>query len=243
MVNIDTRPEQVGKVIAYRENSLELEYIIVGDLTGVTVGVELQNSSGMKEYSVETFELVGNSVFISFTKEQVAKMPAIAKCQVILNDVYKNGFEIKPDRGFGTPSNTSATVQVNLKGPKGDKGESGDQSDELIALAADVTEKHANVEAEAEAISLTAIQIETKRQEVAGNTQVVLEAKEDIEAALNSDVTVDTYAQAVALFTGALKRTIFINQASVYNDPGEYFIWFPAVQKAAHMGLDFNYTE
>jgi len=86
-----------------------------------------------------------------------------------------------------------------------------------------------------------AADIETKRQEVATNTVAVLEAKEFVEEALNSDITVDTYAQAVALFAGTVKRTIFVNQSSAYNDPGEYFIWFPVVQKAAHMGLDFDY--
>ena len=199
MVNIDTRPEQVGKVIAYRENSLELEYIIVGDLTGVTVAVELQDSSGMKLYSVETFERVDNSVFINFTKEQVAKMPAIAKCQVILNGVYRNGFEIKPDRGFGIPSNTSATVQINLKGEKGD---TGDITPEAAALALQINNQALQAEADFEAIGLAAEETETIRQAVAADKDIVLEAREEVITAiahLKKGYVVGTKAALTAL--------------------------------------------
>ena len=146
-----------------------------------------------------------------------------------------SAYQIAVDNGF---EGDESEWLLSLVGQQGAPGEA---SAEFIALVDGVTQKHSDIEAIDQAISLTAIQIETKRQEVAGNTQVVLEAKEDIVAALNSDVTVDTYAQAAALFTGVVKRTIFVNQASEYNDPGEYFVWFPVVQKAAHMGLDFNF--
>lgn len=59
----------------------------------------------------------------------------------------------------------------------------------------------------------------------------------------NPDITVDTYEEALQLFTGDIKRSIFINQASQYNEPGEFFTWFPEVQKVAYLGIDFNYLD
>jgi len=62
-----------------------------------------------------------------------------------------------------------------------------------------------------------------------------------VAAVANADVVVATYNLAVPLFSGSVKRTIFVTQAGSYNDAGDYFIWYPLVQKEAYMGLDFDY--
>jgi len=59
----------------------------------------------------------------------------------------------------------------------------------------------------------------------------------------NSDITVKTYEEAVTHFTGTAKRTIFVTEESQYNEAGEFFTWFPEIQKAAYLGIDFNYLD
>lgn len=58
----------------------------------------------------------------------------------------------------------------------------------------------------------------------------------------SSVITVDTYEQMVAASTGNKVLKIFVNQASQYNDAGEFFDYIPS-KGIAYLGIDFNYTQ
>lgn len=58
----------------------------------------------------------------------------------------------------------------------------------------------------------------------------------------SSVITVDTYDQMLAAATGSRILEIFVNQASAYNDPGEFFRYVPT-KGIAYLGIDFNYTQ
>lgn len=132
MNQIDTRPQQVASVLAYRENSLPLVATVnQDDISSAIIAVELQNSSGKKLYDVTTFTVIDQIILVSFTKQQVKAMPAITHCVISINGVYTYGFKITPQTGFGIPSNNVVDLTINLKG---DKGDSGDLTAEAQAL-------------------------------------------------------------------------------------------------------------
>jgi len=125
MNQIDTRPQQVASVLAYRENSLPLITNVnqEDDISGAEISVELQNSSGKMLYVVTTFTVMGQIILVNFTRQQVKAMPAIAHCVIIINGVYSYGFKITPQTGFGIPQNNQVDITINLKGDKGDPGD------------------------------------------------------------------------------------------------------------------------
>jgi len=131
MNQIDTRPQQVASVLAYRENSLPLITNVnqEDDISGAEISVELQNSSGKMLYVVTTFTVMGQIILVNFTRQQVKAMPAIAHCVIIINGVYAYGFKITPQTGFGIPQNNQVDITINLKGDKGDPGVDGIDGD------------------------------------------------------------------------------------------------------------------
>ncbi len=56
-------------------------------------------------------------------------------------------------------------------------------------------------------------------------------------------VTVDTYEQAVPLFTGTSFKKINVMADFAYNDGQKSFYTYDPVLGVAFLGIDFNYTE
>jgi hypothetical protein len=55
-------------------------------------------------------------------------------------------------------------------------------------------------------------------------------------------ITVDTHQQMINAAIGNKFLKIFVNQASQYNDAGDFFDYIPG-KGIAYLGIDFNYTE
>jgi len=171
MNQIDTRPQQVASVLAYRENSLPLIATVnqEDDISGAEISVELQNSSGKMLYAVTTFTVMGQIILVNFTRQQVKEMPAIANCVIIINGVYSYGFKITPQTGFGTPANNVVELTISLKGDKGDPGDLTAEAQQLKDL---MTEDREATASDREAVHSDALAVE------AGRSQTVIKASE-----------------------------------------------------------------
>lgn len=208
MNQIDTRPQQVASVLAYRENSLPLITNVnqEDDISGAEISVELQNSSGKMLYVVTTFTVLGQIILVNFTRQQVKEMPAIAHCVIIINGVYSYGFKITPQTGFGIPQNNQVDLTINLKGDKGDPGDLTAEAQELKDLMTEDREATAadrlQTGQDRAAVDADAQAVETGRAATEGYRDEVIELKEETE--VFKDQALATLPQRVATFAAMI---------------------------------------
>lgn len=217
-------PSNIDSDSIFRENPwTKLFRFDESFLSGKEIRVEIWGGNTIISVIPET-NINGPDFNFYLNIGQVRSLPSSFVYYIIFNDVYLLGGKVYILTGTGSQSTGVTSVVI----------QEGDVTTVQIDGVEAVSELVAKVQQDAASVA-------SDKQDVAAD-RVAVEGIRD-EVVGGYDITVNTYEEAVTYFTGNVKRTIFISQASQYNELGEFFTWFPEVQKAAYLGIDLNYTD
>lgn len=98
---INTSPDLLAKVIAFRENDLNLTVNLDPAIVFIPSDIRAEVWSDYKLlFEVSTLEFDDHNITIIIDRDQVRTLPQNCKCFLIINDVYKLGYVISPELGF-----------------------------------------------------------------------------------------------------------------------------------------------
>ena len=180
-----------------------------------------------------TFTIEGQKIFFTYTPTILQGLTGLYEHYFKFGSLYLFAGELNVIIGYGEAN--PVEYQVSIQGYVAFVVEisGGQASNQLFA-------EMVAVKGEAVAASESAI---AAQEDVAEKYPEIIEARDQVVAINNANVTVATYAAAVPYFTGDLARRIYVLADEAYNDGVKSFYDYKPGFGIAFMGIDFNYTD